>query len=379
MATTSYHIKPDYSPRLHEAPVHYADGDSDIVGRPDVYNLCRDLARETGCRRVIDLGCRRACSLSSLYPEFAIVGMDVGANLDHCRAHYPFGTWLEADFEVPKHLNFDHQGYADSAIICADLIQRLVDPTGLMMLLRRFLFTAPFALLTTPERDLTHGPDHQGPPPDKSHVREWNFCELRRYAAASLLDIGFAGLTASRSRSFPLETSLLLLCGYNLSTGRRRAIVLACNALRGYDALARERDTLIEERDAARAETNRLAGTVAQQQLDFHRMLLRRLVAQIRRGGISSVVLIGAGKIGRLAMGSLTRAGVCVVSVGDDDPRRWENASNDLCVVSVDDSLNQSADAVVIASLGHERELRQRVRSILARRSTRLPILSLLR
>lgn len=230
-AAENYHLKAGYASR--PSPAYFADVDDGTVWQPDVYRLLGDLARGLTCRQILDLGCGGARKLTALHPEFAIVGADVGANLTYCRASYAFGRWTEVDFETPP--PFMLQPYADeaTAIVCADVIEHLVDPTGLMTILRDLLAESPFALISTPERDKTHGAAHAGPPPNPSHVREWNLGELERYATASGLDVAFAGLTASHSQSFPLSTSLLLLCGRRLTVTRRQGLVSACEMLLG--------------------------------------------------------------------------------------------------------------------------------------------------
>lgn len=234
----NYHLKPGYVSR--PAPTYFEDIDDGVVWQPDVYRLLGDLARALNCHRILDLGCGRARKLTALFPEFEIVGADVGANLSYCVSSYGFGTWTAVDLESPE--PFALQGYADAstAIVCADVIEHLVDPSGLMALVRDLLVSSSFALISTPERDKTHGNQHAGPPPNPSHVREWNLEELADYASASGLDVAFAGLTASHTYTFPLATSLLLVCGRRLTTADRQNLTSACDAQLARYAQERE-------------------------------------------------------------------------------------------------------------------------------------------
>jgi hypothetical protein len=59
-----------------------------------------------------------------------------------------------------------------------------VHPERLLRYLRRLLDVAEALVLSTPDRDLTWGEGHPGPPPNPSHVREWNADELRAFMSS---------------------------------------------------------------------------------------------------------------------------------------------------------------------------------------------------
>ena len=98
-------------------------------------------------------------------------------------------------------------------LVCADVIEHLVDPTGLLLALRALLEHAPVALLSTPERVLVRGADDQGPPANVAHVREWALDELVALSTAAGLPPTFAGLTVNNDRDLEKKTSLLVLEG----------------------------------------------------------------------------------------------------------------------------------------------------------------------
>jgi SAM-dependent methyltransferase len=164
------------------------------------------LARELGCSRIIDVGCGRAQKLIKLHPEFSIVGIDHGPNIEYCR-RYTFGTWIECDVERESLADLPAQG---SVVVCADVIEHLVNPVLLLQSLRTLLERGAGAvLLSTPERDLLRGRDHFGPPPNPCHVREWNTAELRKL----LLSMGFEPhmqLTARNDLTFEEKTILAI-------------------------------------------------------------------------------------------------------------------------------------------------------------------------
>jgi SAM-dependent methyltransferase len=224
-----WHLPAAYVAR--SVPEYYDDVDGGVVWQPDVYRLVADLARAHGARRVVDVGCGRGRKVAALHPEFDLIGIDFGTNLQHCRAAYPFGQWLEADLERDDALALKTADLQDAVIVAADVIEHLVHPERLLARLRAMLTQASLAVLTTPERRLTHGADHLGPPPNPAHVREWSLEELRALATAAGLDVVFAGLTASESATYAAKTSLLVLAGRDRDTASRQQLAAQTAAL----------------------------------------------------------------------------------------------------------------------------------------------------
>jgi SAM-dependent methyltransferase len=170
---SAYFLKDRYIERPQ--PEYFEDVVQDAEWQPNVYRAAAELARKLGCGRIVDIGCGYARKLLGLHPEFEIVGIDFGENIDHCRG-YGFGTWLEWDIEREPMPQLEADG---SVIICADVIEHLVDPLKLLHHLKVLLEQASVAILSTPERDLARGVDHMGPPDNECHVREWNRAELQ--------------------------------------------------------------------------------------------------------------------------------------------------------------------------------------------------------
>ena len=184
-----------------------------IVHQPHAYPFAAHLAARYGCTHVIDLGCGRAQKLALLHPELQPVGVDIGANVAWCRETYPFGEWIEWDFERPGALPIAPELARRSVLVCADVIEHLVDPTHLLSNLRLLLEEAPVALLTTPERDLVRGPEDTGPPANPHHVREWSRDELSSLLEWAGLRVEFLGLTAAQDQTFAKTTALAVLAG----------------------------------------------------------------------------------------------------------------------------------------------------------------------
>jgi SAM-dependent methyltransferase len=207
-----FFIKPGYTPR--PAPEYFHDTLADTRGithQPDAYPLAAHLAAYYGCRHVIDIGCGLAHKLVELHPRFRVIGIDFGDNLRGCRERYPFGQWIEWDLERREVIELDPEVVASSVVVCSDVIEHLVDPTGLLANLRALLAHAPAAVVTTPERDLVRGSGHFGPPQNPSHVREWNLAELETLLRAERLNVDFIGLTMDNDHEWQKRTTLAVL------------------------------------------------------------------------------------------------------------------------------------------------------------------------
>lgn len=209
MSGSSYHIKSSY--QANSSPVGWRNN----LDLPHLYEFAAYLARHYGADTLIDIGCGTAHQLMTYYPEFNIIGVDSPENLAHCKQHYPQGQWLERDLDQPDMLNFSPALLQRSVVICGNMIEHLQHPEHVLEGLRQLLHHAPVALLTTPDRDLWRGYDHNGPPPDPGTVREWNQWELRHLLKEHHLRPEFLGYTASDPLSFAKTTQLAILANHH--------------------------------------------------------------------------------------------------------------------------------------------------------------------
>ncbi len=192
-------------------PVYYADTPDDgLTWQPDVYPTAADIARSLHCDTLIDIGCGQARKLSVLHPEFKLIGIDYGGNMEHCRSRFPFGTFLEADFEDISMLPLPARVLKNSVVICSDVIEHLVDPRSLMNALRELLKHAPALVLSTPDRERTWGRTHMGPPPNPAHIREWTLAELSALFQREGFTLAAATHTRSNDGSPDLATIMLV-------------------------------------------------------------------------------------------------------------------------------------------------------------------------
>lgn len=207
-----YFVRAGYRPRLE--PEYDRPHDrlpAGVVWQPDVYPAAARIATALGCSRIIDLGCGDGDKLVELYPVFEILGLDFGPNLEQCRHRHSVGTWLEHDLERDEPLPLSPKQLAGSVVVCADVIEHVRYPEVLLSNLLATLEHAGCVVLSTPERDLTRGLHHLGPPPNPAHVREWSMDELEALLAASGFKHGIVTLTRSDDVRRVKNTILALL------------------------------------------------------------------------------------------------------------------------------------------------------------------------
>ncbi len=208
----AYGIRDGYVHR--DEPDYYHDDSAarqDITWQPDVYHDAARIATRLGATRIVDIGSGDGVKLVALHPGFAIVGIDFGANLDVVRSRYPFGTWLEHDLDRDEPLPLTHEQLAGAVVVCSDVIEHLRRPELLLAKLAAALGHCAAVVLSTPERTLTWGADHSGPPPNPCHVREWTIAEMATFLGTAGFEHGDLTLTRSNDRDNELQTILALL------------------------------------------------------------------------------------------------------------------------------------------------------------------------
>ena len=203
-----YFIKEGYTPRPDPEYADEAVHDG-VVWQPDVYPEAARVAEVLGAACIVDVGCGTGEKVAALYPRFDVVGIDLpGPNLDACRARHPALTWIEHDVDSDLPLPVPEVVFEQSVVVCSDVIEHLRRPDHLLRALRSALDVAHAVVLSTPDRELTWGRDHNGPPPNPSHVREWSTAEL----SALLEHGGFRhwSMTLTRSNDQQSEKKTIL-------------------------------------------------------------------------------------------------------------------------------------------------------------------------
>jgi len=144
----------------------------------DVYWRGRELIVKHGLGSVLDIGCGPALKLQSLIAPLCndIVGLDDQRIVEYCRQHFDFGQFIACDIEhdpFPVQRTFD-------LIICADVIEHLVDPDKLLDAIRAAATPDSWIVLSTPDRDILRGKGCLRSP-KRMHVREWTSAEFAIY------------------------------------------------------------------------------------------------------------------------------------------------------------------------------------------------------
>lgn len=143
-----------------------------------VYAWAARLGSRHSLDSVLDVGCGVCTKLQRhLVPAFrSVEGMDQSSALAVARRRGVGVALTAVDLENPPPMSdktFD-------LIVCADVVEHLVDPDPMMRLIRECSHTGSLVLISTPERDRERGRDCRSS--DKpEHVREWSRPEFRRF------------------------------------------------------------------------------------------------------------------------------------------------------------------------------------------------------
>lgn len=181
-----YFIKAGY--RCNLKPAQYRDTPDDALAyQLAVYQFATAQISELGLATVLDVGCGLGLKLKEfiLPTGAAITGVDVRESIAVCAKTHTFGRWFVDNIEDPQ----ANLGDPFDLIICADVIEHLLDPDTLLNYFRRWSHPKTHIILSTPERDIRRGENDMGPPGNGAHVREWNGEELKRYLVSHGLNI----------------------------------------------------------------------------------------------------------------------------------------------------------------------------------------------
>jgi 2-polyprenyl-3-methyl-5-hydroxy-6-metoxy-1,4-benzoquinol methylase len=162
-----FYIKDSY---VHRDEIHYFNdtGNTDNW-QLEVYSYAKDVFLEKSYKNVLDIGTGSGFKLISNFNDYQTLGIDLPETVDWLYKKYPEKRW-SSDFSPVT--GFD-------LIICSDVIEHLEQPDMLLMLIKE---SNPKSIIfSTPERNLLYGYDHNGPPKNKHHVREWTFNEFYEY------------------------------------------------------------------------------------------------------------------------------------------------------------------------------------------------------
>jgi 2-polyprenyl-3-methyl-5-hydroxy-6-metoxy-1,4-benzoquinol methylase len=156
---------------------------NDVRYQVPVYRLAARRARKLAPDLVMDIGCGSGDKLAEFFGgrRHRVVGVDQGSAIALARERFHGIEWFSGDLDSDKFWAELANSRPD-LVICADVIEHLSDPAGLLRRLHD-LIRDGLLILSTPDRARL-GRDPLGPPANPRHVREWTAEELTRFVRA---------------------------------------------------------------------------------------------------------------------------------------------------------------------------------------------------
>lgn len=151
----------DRSPRPTSLPgtVIPQRADSALGGTPPhVERASRWLARRSGIRHIVEIGCASGHTLAALQDEFEVTGIAASSSLNRIRATAPSATVIPVNLEHGLPPTLHPEAFAGSLVICANVIHGLGNPRPLIDALAQIAEHAALVLVATPH----HGQDAPG-------------------------------------------------------------------------------------------------------------------------------------------------------------------------------------------------------------------------
>jgi 2-polyprenyl-3-methyl-5-hydroxy-6-metoxy-1,4-benzoquinol methylase len=177
--------------------------DGDEKWQPDVYRLAALIGKSVQARNVLDVGCgdgEKTVGLLNHFPEVKCL------DLPHVIEKLPLllRPGIEFDIEGP-----DDLPYGFDMVVVSDVIEHLPNPDKLLHKILRS--GCKVAVVSTPERVAMHGLDHDGPPRNPRHVREWTLLEFRAFLMASGFRDPLMFITRSSAEAKQWATTVAVL------------------------------------------------------------------------------------------------------------------------------------------------------------------------
>ena len=176
-AQQRYCIKEGYISRLDN--IQFDDTGNHDEYQDEVYLAAQAIAEKYHYTTIADVGCGSGFKLMKYFRSYKTVGFEIQPTLGFLLRKYPDKHWEISDFgKSLSEKQFD-------LIICADVIEHLIDPNQLLEWLQECNFG--LLVISTPDRDRlldvqNNNPQSQtGPPVNPAHVREWGFGEFASF------------------------------------------------------------------------------------------------------------------------------------------------------------------------------------------------------
>lgn len=157
-----------------------------------------------------DVGCGNGAKAKRVgieHPDWRVMGFDQGPNVRKAQAAGVEAYDVNLDVERELHLG-------DAVVVCADVIEHLLDPRPLLRVLGGC--GARAVVVSTPARERVYGerqihPGHLGPPVNNTHVREWASTELPAFIEGLGVPVRWHGLLPASSRDSGYSAQVVVL------------------------------------------------------------------------------------------------------------------------------------------------------------------------
>jgi SAM-dependent methyltransferase len=158
--------------RYRKKEIHWDDTPYKDEYQKEVYELARIYLDRYGYKEVLDVGCGSGFKLLQYFSDCNTIGMEVSTTYDFLRQQYPNRNWINVTHpeQLPSRTDI---------IICADVIEHVTNPDGLLKMIDKIDFE--YLFLSTPERIMARGWYDFGPPQNVCHIREWSAKEFKQY------------------------------------------------------------------------------------------------------------------------------------------------------------------------------------------------------
>lgn len=163
----NYFIKDSYTCRINNA--FFDDTSNTDSWQKEVYLYAKKIFTDFNFTSVIDVGAGSGYKLMQNFKDANTIGIDLPQTVGWLRNKYPDRIWIDSLNPIK---NYD-------LVIASDIIEHLVDPDILL----DFIYNSQpkLAIVSTPDRNLLSSAFHNGPPNNRSHVREWTMKEMYDY------------------------------------------------------------------------------------------------------------------------------------------------------------------------------------------------------
>ena len=168
----TYYIKESYTARLDNKD--FDDTKLTDEWQKEVYEYAKKVAEENNFKTILDIGSGSGYKLIKHFDNYNTLGIDIPKTVSFLKEKYPTKSWTDQFVPVT--------GY--DLVISSDVIEHLPDPDILLDLIIQC--DPKMIVLSTPERNLLYKTDHNGPPFNRSHVREWTMVEFYNYISSRL-------------------------------------------------------------------------------------------------------------------------------------------------------------------------------------------------